>query len=102
MKSGLAGTRGGARSLSLGPSVETVRWAEGGVGLRRLLGIVSGGVAAEHGWGGVAEEELEVDLAGLLFDGPSGESVAEAVRVDLEDRGLLAEALEDGAHGGAA
>jgi hypothetical protein len=50
----------------------------------------------------VAEEELHVDLAGLLFDGSGGEGVAEAVRVDLGDGGLFAEALEDGAHGAAA
>ena len=70
--------------------------------LGRLLGVVGGGVAAGHGRGGVAEEELHVDLAGLLFDGPGGEGVAEAVRVDLGDGGLFAEALEDGAHGAAA
>jgi hypothetical protein len=29
----------------------------------------------------VAEENLDVDLAGLLLDGPGGEGVAEAVRV---------------------
>jgi hypothetical protein len=70
--------------------------------LGRLLGIVSGGVAAEHGWRGVAEEDLDVDLAGLLLDGPGGKGMAEAVRVDFGERGLFAEALEDGAHGCAA
>jgi hypothetical protein len=74
----------------LKPPVETVRWAEGGVGLSRFLGIVSGGVAAEHGWGGVAEEDLDVDLTGLLFDGPGGEGVAEAVRVHLGHSGFFA------------
>lgn len=29
--------------------------------------------AAEHGWGGVAEEEPDVYLAGLLLDSPGGE-----------------------------
>jgi len=33
----------------------------------------------------VAEEELDVDLAGLLFDGPGSEGVPEAVWVDLGD-----------------
>ena len=70
--------------------------------LGRLLGVVGGRVAAEHGWGGMAEEELDVYLAGLLFDGPGGEGVAEAVRVDFGDGDLSAEALEDGAHGAAA
>lgn len=98
----LAGTNGGARSLLVEPSVETIRRAEGGVGLGGLLGVVGGGVAAEHGRGGVAEEELDIDLAGLLFDGPGGEGVTKAMRVDLGDGGLFAEALEDGAHGGAA
>jgi hypothetical protein len=102
VKSGLAGTSGGARSLVVEPSVETVRRAEGDVGLGRLLGVVGGGVAAEHGRGRVAEEELDIDLAGLLLDGPGGEGVAEAVRVDLGDGSLFAEAPEDGAHGGAA
>jgi hypothetical protein len=72
------------------------------MGPRCLLRIVGGGVAAEHGWGGMAEEELDVDLAGLPFDGPSGEDVAKTVRVDLGDGSLFAQALEDGAHGGAA
>jgi hypothetical protein len=50
----------------------------------------------------VAEEELDIDLAGLPFDGSGGEGVAEAVGVDLGDGSLFAEALEDGAHDGAA
>jgi hypothetical protein len=50
----------------------------------------------------VAEEELDIYLAGLLFDGLGGEGVAEAVRVHLGDGGLPAEALEDGAYGAAA
>ncbi|MDP2857245.1 MAG: hypothetical protein Q8P50_04620 [Bacillota bacterium] len=58
--------------------------------LGSLFRVVGGGVAAEHGWGGVAEEELDVYLAGLLFDGPGGEGVAEAVGVDLGRGGLLA------------
>ena len=39
---------------------------------RGLLGVVGDGITAEHGWGGVAEEKLDVYLAGLLFDGPGG------------------------------
>jgi hypothetical protein len=42
------------------------------------------------------------NLAGVEFDGPGGEGVAEPVRVDLGDGGLFTEALEDGAHGGTA
>ena len=37
--------------------------------------------------GRVAEEELDVYLAGLLFDGPGGKGVAEAVRMYLGDGG---------------
>ena len=58
--------------------------------LRGLLSVVGGGVAAEHGRGRVAEEELHVYLAGLLFDGPGGEGVAEAVRVEVLARGAAA------------
>ena len=80
----------------LEPPIEPISGAEQGVGLGGLLGVVGGGVAAEHGWVGVAEEELDVDLTGLLFDGPGGEGVAKAVRVDLGDGGLFAQALKVG------
>jgi len=43
-----------------------------GMSARGLLGVAGDGIAAEHGWGGVAEEKLDVYLAGLLFDGPGG------------------------------
>jgi len=49
----------------------------------------------------VAGEELEVYLAGLVFDASGGEGVAEAVRVNLGNGGLFVQALEDGAHGAA-
>ena len=40
MKSGLAGMTGGARSLTLEPSVQTVGWAEKRVGLGGLFGVI--------------------------------------------------------------
>ncbi|UCH86919.1 MAG: hypothetical protein JSU97_00440 [Dehalococcoidia bacterium] len=73
MKSGLAGITGEARSLTLESPIETVCRAEEGVSLGGFLCVVGGGVAAEHGRSGVPEEELDVNLAGVLFDGPGGE-----------------------------
>jgi hypothetical protein len=48
--------------------VESVSGAEQSVGLGGLLGIVGGSVPGQHGWSGVAEEELDVYLPALLFD----------------------------------
>src|SRR3972149_7114289 len=59
---------------------------------RRLLRGVGGGVAANHVRAGVAKEVLHVELAGILFYRPGGESVAEAVGVDLGHPGLAAPA----------
>jgi hypothetical protein len=76
--------------VSVEPPIEWVGRAEESVSLRSLLSVAGGGVATEHSGGRVTEEELNVDLAGLLFDGPGGEGVAEAVRVDLGYGDLLA------------
>ena len=52
-----------------------------------LLGTVGRGVAAEHLGPRMPEQMLDIDLARLVGDGPSGERVAEAVGVHLRDAG---------------
>jgi len=60
----------------LQPPIQPVGGAEQGVSLGSLLRVVGGSVAAKHGWGGVAEEELDIDLTGLLLDAAEGLAAA--------------------------
>ena len=74
---------------------QPLRWREHDVAACRLLRVVGGGVAADHVWGGVTEQVLNVQLARILLDGPGGEGMAEAVGMDLGEAGLASQAPEE-------
>jgi len=81
---------------------QQVHW--GGAALQKvLLNAGHSHVVADHLQRRVSQNLLKSKgVADLLDQVVGGEGVAEAVRVDLGDGGLFAEALEDGAHGGTA
>ena len=70
------------------PLAHPVRRAEPFVGLGSLLGVVGGGVAAEHGQRGVPEEELDICLSGVLFDDP-GSASSQRLEARLEETQVL-------------
>ena len=61
------------------------------VALGGLGAAIGGAVAPHHVGRTVAEQMLDVELAGVVGDGPRRERVAEAVGVHLWDAGVAAE-----------
>ena len=51
--------------------------------IRRLRGIVGGGIAPHHRRGRVAEQVLHVELTGMVLDRPGREGVPEAMGVGV-------------------
>ena len=59
------------------------------------LGAAVGGAVAAHRIGrAVPEEVLDIELPGVVGDGPGGERVAEAVGVHFGDPGFAAEGAQ--------
>ena len=52
---------------------------------RRLGAAIGRAVAAHHVGGAVAEQMLDIELAGVVGDPPGGEGVPEAMGVDAGD-----------------
>ena len=61
----------------------------------RLFRVVGSSIAADHVGRGVAEQVLNVQLAGVLLDRPGGEGATEAVGVDLGEAGLSSQVPEE-------
>lgn len=68
---------------------------EGGMPSCSLLRVIGGRIPPHHVRAGVTQEVLHVQFAGILFDRPGGESVAEAMSVDFGDASVAATTPED-------